>query len=103
MGNVIYNETTTASVLSMVKINLGISTTAYDAAITDNIAYARSCLEDLGLILDETSTSDAMLTVMYTTWLWRERETGQKMPRMLETAINNKFAHQVMSDTANGS
>lgn len=103
MGNVNYNATTTASVLSMVKINLGISTTAYDAAITDNISYARSCLADLGLTLDETSTSDAMLTVMYTTWLWRERETGQKMPRMLETAINNKFAHQVMSDTANGS
>lgn len=103
MGNVNYNETTTASVLSMVKINLGISTTAYDAAITDNIAYARSCLEDLGLTLDETSTSDAMLTAMYATWLWCERETGQKMPRMLETAINNKFAHQVMADTANGS
>jgi hypothetical protein len=38
-----------------------------------------------------------MLTVMYATWLWRERETGAKMPRMLEAAMNNKFAHQKMS------
>ena len=102
MGNVNYNETTTANVLSMVKINLGISTTAYDAAIINDVSYARSCLSDFGLILDETDPSEAYLTVMYTTWLWRERETGQKMPRMLEAAMNNKLAHQLMSDATAG-
>lgn len=99
MGNVIYNETSTASVLGFVKINLGISTNAYDAAITNDITYARRALADAGLILDETSpttgASDAYIVVMYSTWLWRERETGAKMPRMLETAINNRFVNQI--------
>lgn len=103
MGNVKYTETTTESVLSLVKCNLDISTTAYDTAITDAITYARSCLSDFGLVLDETAdTGDAMLTVMYSTWVWRERESGQKMPRMLEAAMNNKLAHQIMKDASAG-
>lgn len=103
MGNVIYNETTTESVLSLVKCNLDISTSVYDVAISDVITYARSCLSDFGLILDETAdTGDAMLTVMYATWAWRERASGQKMPRMLEAAMNNKLAHQIMTDANTG-
>jgi hypothetical protein len=102
VGNVIYTETTTAQVLELVKTNLGISTTVFDAALTNNIELARSNLSDEGLTLDESNVPDAMLVVMYSTWLWHERETGAKMPRMLEAAINNKRMHQLMADAVEG-
>lgn len=102
MGNVIFNETTTANVLNFVKINLGISSDAYDTAIKNDIGFARRSLADYGLNLDETDpvtgASDAYIVIMFTTWLWRERENGAKMPRMLETAINDRFTHQIMTD-----
>ena len=102
MGNINFNETTTSNILELVKINLGISTTAYDGAITNDIKYARTELSNKGLILDETVTADAYIVVMYVIWLWRGRETGAEMPRMLVVAINDRFTHQVMSNGTEG-
>lgn len=102
MGNIIFNETTTSNILELVKINLGISTTAYDGAITNDIDYARTELANKGLNLDETVTADSYIVVMYVIWLWRGRETGAGMPRMLVVAINDRFTHQVMSNGTEG-
>lgn len=106
MGNVIHNNTSTATVLSLVKITLGISTTAYDTAITNDIEYARTELANKGLNLDETSAStgagDIQIVVMYVTWLWNKRESGAEMPRMLTTAINDRFTHQIMARVTEG-
>lgn len=102
MGNVNFTSATTTSVLELVKINLGISTTAYDGAITNDIDYARTELSNKGLELDETVAADAYIVVMYVIWLWRGRETGAEMPRMLVAAINDRFTHQVMSNGTEG-
>lgn len=101
MGNVTHNAASTATVLSLVKTTLGISTTAFDVAITNDIEYARVELGNKGLVLDETSPTtgagDIQIVVMYATWLWNKREAGAEMPRMLTTAINDRFTHQIMS------
>lgn len=106
MGSVTYNATSTATVLSLVKTTLGISTTAFDTAITNDISYARTELGNKGLVLDETDptkgAADIQIVVMYSTWLWNKRESGAEMPRMLVVAINDRFTHQIMQNVTAG-
>lgn len=106
MGTVTYNTASTATVLSLVKTTLGISTPAFDVAITNDINYARTELGNKGLILDETDptkgAADIQIVVMYATWLWNKRETGAEMPRMLSLAINDRFTHQIMARLTEG-
>ncbi len=107
-GDITYNAESTAQILELVKIDLGISVTDRDAALTSVINYARSQLEHEGLNLDETAADDLTkaaavnLVRMYAAWLWRKRDTGEAMPRMLRASINNNLINQIAAadDTA---
>lgn len=39
------------------------------------------------------SAEDAQLILMYASWLFRKRETGEGMPRMLRYCLNNAVFH----------
>lgn len=87
--------------LSMLKTDLGITTTAYDARLSQYLAAARKEIEREGvkLSLDDPSADppttetvdDAHLQVMYAAWLWRRRDTMEGIPRMLRWQINNRL------------
>lgn len=88
--------------LQMLKIDLGITTTAYDERLTQFLQAARNEIEREGVTLSldtfdgETQTTeetidDANLQIMYAAWMWRKRDTGEGMPRMIRWQINNRL------------
>lgn len=85
------------TILEMLKIELGISTNAYDTALNQLIAYSVDEIEREGTVLDLSTVSDTTLVSMYAAWLWRKRETGEGMPRMLRYALNNRVFSQKMA------
>lgn len=81
--------------LSMLKIDLGITTTAYDDRLTQYLETAEAEMEREGA-KDDGTLNFSSLVVMYAAWLWRRRDTGTGMPRMLRYALNNLvFSQQV--------
>lgn len=79
------------TLLTMLKISLGITTTAYDARLSQLITSAKQYIAREGIMLDDTVISDGNLVVMYAEWLWRKRDTVEAMPRMLRWNLNNRL------------
>lgn len=76
--------------LDMLKIDLGIITGEFDDRLIGYIAYAKDQIEKEGADVCMNTIGDMQLIVMYAAWLWRKRDTGEDMPRMLRYALNNK-------------
>ena len=81
----------------MLKVDLGITTTAYDQRLGQYITAAKAEIEREGTTLTD-SVDDANLTVMYAAWMWRKRDSGEGMPRMLRYALNNRLLSEKMSN-----
>jgi len=78
--------------LEMLKIDLGITTTAYDERLGQYLNSAQQMIEREGVTALNLSTlEDQQLVVMYAAWLWRRRDTQEGMPRMLRWALNNRI------------
>lgn len=87
-----------AIVLEMLKVDLGISTDAYDNRFSQYIDYAVEEITREGITLDASAPNDLNLIAMYSAWLWRKRDSGDGMPRMLRYALNNKLLAQKLGD-----
>ena len=90
---------TDSELLTMLKIDCGITTTAFDERLAQYIETAEAEITREGATLADTA-SDSQLIVMYAAWLWRKRDTGEGMPRMLRYAINQRVFSQKMSSGA---
>lgn len=78
--------------LEMLKIDLGITTTAYDGRLEQYLSSAQQMIEREGVTaLNLSALEDQQLVVMYAAWLWRRRDTQEGMPRMLRWALNNRI------------
>lgn len=88
---------TDTELLSMLKVDLGISTTAYDTRLAQYITSAKAEIAREGITLD-SSVNDGQLVVMYAGWTWRRRDTGDGMPRMLRYALNNRLFAEKMAN-----
>lgn len=78
--------------LEMLKIDLGITTTAYDERLGQYLTSAQQMIEREGVTALNLSTlEDMQLVVMYAAWLWRRRDSMEGMPRMLRWALNNRI------------
>lgn len=87
--------------LSMLKTDLGITTTAYDARLQQYLTSAQQMIEREGVkTLDLSSLEDAQLVVMYAAWMWRRRDSQDGMPRMLRWALNNRIMSEKMQQEA---
>ena len=82
------NEST---MLDMLKIDLGITTTAYDERLSQYLTSAKDAITKEGITLDDSVISDGNLVVMYAAWMWRKRATNEGMPRMLRWQLNNRL------------
>ena len=79
------------AILSSLKVDLGIlNTTAYDTRLTEIIKSSFQMIEREGATLDVNKLDDAQLVVMYSAWMWRRRDSGEGMPRMVRYALNNR-------------
>jgi hypothetical protein len=87
-----------ATILTMLKVDLGIrNTTAYDARLTQYISAAKQAITREGATLQPVA-EDMQLIVMYAAWLWRRRDSGEGMPRMLRYSLNNRVFSEKMGD-----
>lgn len=85
---------TKAEMLAALKIDLGITSTAYDGRLTQYIEAAEESIKEEGVTLDLTNLEHIQLVVMYAGWQWRKRDTGEGMPRMVRYQLNNLIFHQ---------
>lgn len=84
--------------LQMLKVDLGITTTAYDARLTQYLQNAEKQIEREGTIIDLSDAGDMQLVVMYAAWTWRKRDSGEGMPRMIRYALNNRIFAEKMGE-----
>ena len=76
--------------LQGLKLDLGISATAFDPRLLSRIRAAQARIAEEGIVLEDTE-ADRDLVIMYAAYLWRQRVTGEGMPRMLRYAMNNRL------------
>ena len=81
------------ALLEMLKIDLGITATAYDSRLTQYLENARQQITMEGVSLKD---SDGPLVVMYAAWMWRKRDGMEGMPRMLRWQLNNRVMSEHM-------
>lgn len=84
-----------STLLSGLKVDLGITTTAYDERLVIYLQAAQARITEEGATLTD-SVEDSLLTTQYAAWLWRRRDTGEGMPRMLRYALNNRIFSRKM-------
>jgi hypothetical protein len=83
---------TEADRLLMLKTDLGFKGTGYDDRLKQILKTSESAIKMEGATtLDVTTLEDAQLVVMYSAWVWRKRDTGEGMPRMLRWSLNNRI------------
>jgi len=82
---------TDETMLAMLKINLGINTTAYDERLRQYLETAKAEIEREGATLSADSVPDCNLIIQYAEWMWRRRDSGEGMPRMIRWQINNRI------------
>lgn len=83
---------TDAEILSVLKMDLQISTTSQDSYLGGLVETARGLIIREGVTLGD-SVEDGMLVEMYAAWLWRKRRAQDGtniMPRPLRWALNNR-------------
>ena len=87
------------TMLAMLKVDLGImSTAAYDDRLTQYLTSAKAAIEREGATLNLSSLEDMQGIVMYAAWLWRRRDTGDGMPRMVRYWLNNRILSEKMQN-----
>ena len=80
----------------MLKVDLGITTTAYDTRLGQYIQAATDMITREGVTLNTSSIEDCNLVIMYAAYMWRKRDTNEAMPRMLRWALNNRIFSEKM-------
>lgn len=79
-------------ILTMLKTDLGIKSTAYDTRLEQLLTAAEKAIMAEGATtLSTADPIDMQLIVMYAAWLWRRRDSMDGMPRMLRWALNNRI------------
>lgn len=81
--------------LPNLKIDLGITTDAYNERLTAYLKNAQKEIQREGVTIGNC-VDDDQLVIMYAAWTWRRRDSGEGMPRMLRYALNNRVFSQKM-------
>lgn len=85
---------TTAEIVSILKIDLQVASSALDGYLQTLVEAARAYITTEGITLDG-SVGDAALVEMYAAYLYRQRrEKNTAMPRMLRWALNNRLMQE---------
>ena len=95
----------TDTMLAALKIDLGLTTDAYDTRLYQYLDFAEVEIRREGAALNLGDPGDAQLVVMYAAWLWRQRDGAggtyttsrfgaDQMPRMIRYALNNRIFQQ---------
>lgn len=84
----------TATILTIVKARIGISSTVRDSYL---IAIIESIIKELedekGIALDPDNMNHLMYIVDYATWRYQNRDGDKGMPRNLQFRLHNIMIH----------
>lgn len=80
-----------STMLGMLKVDLGISTDVYDTRLAQYLTTAENAIITEGVTIDREDIRDCTLVIMYAAWLWRKRDSGEGMPRMIRYELNNRL------------
>jgi hypothetical protein len=83
--------------LERLKIDLGITTDAFDDRLSQYLDSAERLIRTEGADIDLTDPQDEQIVIMYAVWLWRKRDSLEGMPRMLRWVLNNRIMQGKMS------
>ncbi len=84
----------TATVLSLVKARLGISSEVRDTYLTAIIdGIVKELTDEKGLSLDGDNPYHLMFVVDFATWRYQNRDTMEAMPRHLQFRLHNMMIH----------
>jgi hypothetical protein len=84
----------TATVLSLVKARLGISSEVRDTYLTAIIdGIVKELTDEKGLSLDGDNPYHLMFVVDFATWRYQNRDTMEAMPRHLQFRLHNLMIH----------
>lgn len=83
-------DTMAEALLAPLKIDLGISASAFDSRLLARIKTAAQRIGEAGITLND-SEADQDLVLMYAAWLWSSRTTGAPMPRMLQYTLHSRL------------
>lgn len=78
------------TVLSLFKIDLGITHTLRDTFFTSLLTAAKAEIESKGISLDLTNVEDQMLLSDYAAWKYRKRQEDVGMSQNLTFRIRNR-------------
>lgn len=87
------------AMLEALKVDLGISTTAYDNRLRQYLNAAAEAIKTEGITLDLQNFQDSQLQIMYAAWLWRKRDSQDGMPRMLRWLMNNRLFSEKVKES----
>lgn len=91
---------TDAEILTMLKSNLQILTSAYDTYLAQLVTVAESEIAREGITLSLSDLNDVNIVVMYAAYLYRKRaDDTPVMPRMLRYALNNRLFAEKVGDS----
>lgn len=85
------DDQTKATLLSLLKLDLGISHDLRDTYFNNLLDSSQNEIERTGIVLDFLSTDDQMLTVDYAAWTYRHRQENIPLSRNLQIRINNRI------------
>ena len=89
----------TATILTLVKARIGISTTVRDTYL---IAIIESVIKELadekGISLKTEDMNQVMFIVDYSTWRYESKGESKGMPRHLQFRLHNLFISQAKGD-----
>lgn len=88
---------TEAERLAALKVDLGITATAYDERLKQYLSVAAENITNEGVALDYSRYDHNQIVIMYAAWMWRKRESGQGMPRMVRYQLNNLIFRDKMA------
>jgi hypothetical protein len=92
---------TAETLLDPLKLDLGITSTAFDDRLTDQLNTAMQEITAEGATLQDTAR-DRNLVLMYAAWRWRSRVTQAPMGLMLRKALNNRVIGEKAAEAVTG-
>lgn len=92
---------TAETLLAPLKLDLGITSTAFDGRLTDQLNAAIQEITAEGATLQDTAR-DRNLVLMYAAWRWRSRVTQAPMGLMLRKALNNRVIGEKAAEAVTG-
>ena len=92
---------TAETLLDPLKLDLGITSTAFYGRLTDQLNAAIQEITAEGATLQDTAR-DRNLVLMYAAWRWRSRVTQAPMGLMLRKALNNRVIGEKAAEAVTG-